>query len=378
MELAQKLETIVTGVQTNTAELDAVKTDIADLKDALVGLQAANEEEVEVKGEDLEVKFYDEVKNYKGETELVKDGQIKAASFNVTEAGSATEGVITEVNRKIVQSAIEESALVKLFGRETAGSTKYEKRKQIGLSGARWEGENVEGVNGAHTGAPTFTTLKAKFGKAIAKPVITQEALSDPFFNAEAFLMTDVRKQLGRLVVEGLVKGAGENQPTGFTTLFTAEQAKIDAGTHFKLLADFAGDDAAFVEALQGMQFALKTGYLVGSKYVMARDVFQRVAGLKDTTGRPLMQTSLVEGVAGRIFGFDIVVDPTLVGVIYFGKFDEAFKVVDIPTSLEFLRNPYKIDFCVEFSIATRIGSIVHDNEAVVGMNVPAAVRKAK
>ncbi|MGF1787100.1 phage major capsid protein [Photobacterium swingsii] len=374
MELQAKLETIVDGVKSQTQEVEAVKTELADLRDAFQGLKAANDAEIKAEPVDMKAKFYDEVKNYRGETELVKEGQIKAASFNVADEASAGAGVIVEVNRKIVASAIEESALVKLFGRETASSTKYEKRKQIGLSGARWEGENVDGVNGAHTDSPKFTTLKAKFGKAIAKPVITQEALSDPFFNAEAFLMNDVRKQLGRLAVQGLVSGAGDNQPEGFTTLFTAEQAKVDAGTHFKLLANSA--PAALVDTLQAMQFELKTGYLTGAKYVMSRDVYQVVAGLKDTTGRPLMQTSLVEGVAGRIFGFDIVVDATLTGVVYFGQFDEAFKVVEIPTSLEMLRNPYKIDFCVEFTVATRIGSIVNDNEAVVGMNVVAVKTK--
>lgn len=368
----------VNNTMTIETQLSLQATQIADLQDALASVKAAPELEVKSAPVDYKTKFYDEVKNFKGDMELVKDGKIKSASFNTVEAGSATEGVLTEVNRTIVQSAIEESALVRLFGREVAGSPRYEKRKQVGLSGARWEGENHLGANGEHTGSPRFATLKAKFGKAIAKPIVTQEALSDPFFNAEAFLMADVRKQLGRLVADGLINGAGENQPEGFATLFTTDAAKVEAGTHFKMLPAVAGDDAALLAALQGMQFELKTGYLNGARYVMARDVFQRVSALKDTTGRPLMQTSLDAGVAGKIWGFDIVVDATLVGVVYFGQMDEAFKVVEIPTSMELLRNPYKIDFCVEYNISTRIGSIVNDNEAVCGLTVAKAMTKAK
>ncbi|WMB74216.1 phage major capsid protein [Shewanella oncorhynchi] len=374
-EINNKVNNTMNTLET---QLTAQASLIADLQDAVASMKSAP---VEVKAApvDYKAKFYDEVKNFKGDMELVKNGQIKSASFNTVEAGSATEGVLTEVNRTIVQSVVEESALVRLFGREVASSPRYEKRKQIGSSGARWEGENYEGVNGEHTGSPRFTVLKAKFGKAIAKPIIPQETLSDPFFNAEAFLMADVRKQIGRLVSDGLINGAGENQPEGFATLFTTDAAKVEAGTHFKQLPAVSGDDAALLAALQGMQFELKTGYLSGAKYVMARDVFQRVAGLKDTTGRPLMQTSLEAGVAGTIFGFDVVVDPLLLGVVYFGQYAEAFRVVEIPTSMELLRNPYKIDFCVEFNVATRIGSIVNDNEAVVGLPVTkAATRSAK
>ncbi|EHM6953365.1 phage major capsid protein [Vibrio parahaemolyticus] len=375
MDLNAQIEAVVDGVKLQGETVESIKSEIADLRDAFAGMQTVA---VEAKAEevDLKAKFYDVVKSGAGLNgmELVKDGEVK--SFNVTEDASAGAGVVTEVSRNIVTAILEDYRIPSMFGRETAGSTKYEKRVQVGRSGARWEGENHEGVNGEATGTPTFATISMTHGKAIAAPVVTQEALSDPFFNAESFLMNDVRKQQGRLIAQALIDGDGVNKPKGFYSHFGA------TANHetFKLVELVHGTDEELIAALQAMQFELKSGYLAGAKYVMSRDMFQRVAGLKDGMGRPMMQASLDAAVAGRIFGFDIVVDahaPANVPVVL-GKLDEAFKVVEIPTALEFIRNPYAIDFCVKFTVATRIGTIVGDAEAVVGLKGAAVTRKAK
>ena len=379
MELIQKFDEVTAIVKAQAEQIDELRGALDAVKSAPV--------QVEVKDEaaELKAKFYSVAKSGEGiNTELVREGEIKSASFNVADEASAGAGVVTEVSRQILTRIVEDYKIPSMFGVETASSTKYEKRVQVGVSGARWEGENVAGANGAHTGSPTFATIKMSHGKAIAKPIVTQEALSDPFFNAESFLMNDVQKQLGRLISEGLLNGNGENQPKGFYTHFDAVEGAKDVAERkvdmFPVITNAIDTDEALIAALQAMQFALKTGYTAGGKYVMNREVFQRVAALKDGMGRPMMQPSLDAGYAGRIFGFDIVVDATAskeVPVV-FGKLDEAFKVVNIPTSLDFIRNPYKIDFCVEFTIAQRIGTIVGDNEAVVALMPAAAARKAK
>ncbi|HHG3075753.1 TPA: phage major capsid protein [Vibrio parahaemolyticus] len=359
------------------SEIAELQTNLADLNEMIAGLSAANDEPAPVKNtaEELKAKFYDVVKTGEGVNgmELVKEGAVK--SFNVTEDASAGAGVVTSVSNQIVTSLLEDYRIPAMFGRETAGSTKYEKRVQVGHSGARWEGENVAGANGANTGTPEFATVAMTHGKVIATPLVTQEALKDPFFNAEALIMTDVRKQMGRLVAEGLLNGSGVNAPKGFYKHF-GETADHET---FKLVSLPYGTDEELITALQALQFELKTGYLAGAKYVMSRTMFQRVAGIKDGLGRPMMQVSLDKDVAGSIFGFPIVVDAHAseeVPVVL-GRLDEAFKVVEIPTALEMLRNPYKIDFCVQFTVAHRIGTIVGDAEAVVGLKA-AAGRKAK
>lgn len=387
MELAQKLDVVLDGVKLNETIVAEVKNELADLRDAFVGLKAANDSEVKVEPVDFKAKFFEVAKSGEGfQTELVKDGEIKSAAFNVTDNASAGTGVLTEVNRQILTRIVDEYAITSLMGRETSQSTKYERKVQVGTGGARWEGENVALVNGANTGSPTFATIKMTHGKAIAKPVVTIEALSDTFFNAESFLMNDTRKQLARLVAEGLVNGiGGDNQPKGFMTYFDAVEGVKDVATrkvdHFpvvvKATAELA-EDAALIDALQGMQYELKSGYVSGSKYVMSRKMFQRVSGLKDGIGRPFMQTSLETAVAGKIFGFNIVVD-ALLGEdkpVVFGRIADAFRVVDLPLSLEFIRNPYRIDGAVEFYIATRIGTMVGDNEAVVGLVMKSAKSK--
>ncbi|WP_188013169.1 phage major capsid protein [Photobacterium damselae] len=397
MEIAQKIDSVLDAVKSAQTEIAALKAENAeikeqnaDLRDAFAGVKAANDEEIKAEPVDLKAKFFEIAKTGEGiqGTEFVKGGEIKSAAFNVTDGASAGMGVLTDVNKQILTRIVEDYAITKLFGRDTAQSTKYERKVQVGVGSARWEGENVTLANGAHTGSPTFATIKMTHGKAIAKPVVTAEALKDPFFNAESFLMNDTRKQLARLVAEGLVNGiGGENQPKGFMAYFDAVEGVKDVATrkvdHYPVVIKAEKDlaeDAALIAELQNMQYELKTGYVAGSKYVMSRKMFQRVAGMKDAVGHPFMQASLDQAVAGRIFGFDIVVDPMLGEdkPVVFGRIADAFKVIDIPTSLEFIRNPYKIDGAVEFYIATRVGTIVADNEAVVALIVNSAEHKAK
>ncbi|WP_429142530.1 phage major capsid protein [Aeromonas veronii] len=373
MEITQKVEEVLNVVKSQADQID-------ELRGALEAVKSAPVAQGEVDHKAEARKAFNAALRNKETTQLIKAGK----AMTVTDNASAGALTVTEVSRDIVESLIEDYAIPKLFGYETSGSTKLERRVLRGRSGARWEGENINATNGDHTDTPTFETISMTHGKAVAKPVVTQESLTDPWFDVQSYLLKDVRNQMGRLISEGLLTGKGAAQPRGFYTYFNAEEGvkpaserKVD---HFAVIRADIAEDVAFLDALQDMTFALKSGYRSGAKFIMTEKLFRRVAGLKDGMGRPMMQASLDAAVAGRIFGYDIIVDvhASEEVPVVFGRLDEAFKIVSIPTTLDFIPNPYKIDFCVEYTIAQRIGTMVYDHEAVVGLMVGAAGRKAK
>ncbi|MGL4843934.1 MAG: phage major capsid protein [Aeromonas veronii] len=358
--------------------------EIAEMRDALEAVKSAPVEQVEVKSEDLKAKFYEVVKSGEGtdaQGEIVKEGQIKA--MNVTDSASAGAGVVAEVSTQIVQRMVNEFAVPALFGFANTNSTKFERRVQVSGSTVNWEGENLSGTSGDNTDTPTFATIEMTHGKVTAFPQITQEALSDPFFDAEAFVLADVAKEMGRAVADALMNGDGVKKPMGFYRYMDAVEGAKDVKArkvdHFAVLNAAITSDEELIAALRKMIFSMKAGYRAGAKFVMSEELFERVAGLTDGMKRPLMQPSLDAAILGTLFGYGIVVDthiPADVPVV-FGQLDQAFQIVNIPTELSFNRNPYRVRGCVEFEIAQRIGTIVLDNEAVIGLMVPAA-RKAK
>lgn len=378
MEMATKLDSFIADVgsqvKSQAQNIESLEAKVADLTDAFAGMKAANDEVIEVKDNkvDIKAKLFEAARNG-ADTVLIHEGQIKA--FNVTDDASAGAAVVTEVSKNIIESVLDGYKLPSMFGRKTVGSIKHEERVLINRAGTGWEGENVSGGDIAQTGTPTFATIRMTSGKAYASPVVTQEALSDPFFDSESYLMRHVKVEMGRTINDAVMHGDGVEKPKGFYKHFGSVR------NHETFLAVEAaqGTDEELIAALQGLQFELGTGYLAGAKYIVSRDMFQRIASLRDGLGRPMMQTALDKEYAGSLFGFPIVVDVHASAEIHvvFGKVDMAFNVVNVPTAMNYIKDPYTIPMCVRYTLSQRVGTIVGDTSAVVGLKAPVA-RKSK
>ena len=365
--------------------IDTLVKSVADLQDAFAGLSvSAPVVEVKDTKEELQAKFFDAVKSvdFKNVSTLIEDGSVKAESFNTVDAASAGAGVVEVLSRKILTRALEHREMTKLFSHATAPSVDHSHQVQVGVGSARWESENTGLINGVNTGSPTFAKIKMTSGKAVTLPVITQEALSDPYFDAQSYLVNDSQKQLSRLVSEGLINGAGEGQPRGFLTYFDAveglkgvETRKVD---NFPV---FSGSiaDADLLTTLSDMTQELVSSYRVGAKFVVSAALAHTIRNIKDADGRPMMAPAIHASHFGTLFGFPIVVDNLMTEdkPAVFGRLEDAFTVFHIPTKMNFQANPFRYHGAVEFYISQRIGTMVMDNEAVVAL-IPVVARKAK
>lgn len=388
MELSTKLDTVIEGVKSQETVVENLKSEIADLKDAFAGLSAANEPVVDVKAQEQEmlVKFYNTLRSgegLNGGTELVKDGQVK--SFNTQEAAGAGAGIIKQVSAQILKRLRDDYIVAGLFGSRAVKSVDYEHRVQTGYSTVAWAGENVNCDGVEQTGTPKFESIKLTHGKITAAPVLTAEALSDTDFDSEAFVRNDVAEELARGIALGVLMGDGVNKPKGFYTYFDATEGVKPVGErkvdHFPVLVKGQAEltDEALLETLRAMPYRMPARYTVGGKYIVSREMFERVSGLKDAIGRHYMHTSVEQGVAGKLFGFDVVIDPMNTRAdlpVVFGHLNKAFEIVTIPTALEVVRNPYAIPHCVRFDIQHRAGSLVRDNQSVIGLVVTTARSK--
>ncbi|ENM2831970.1 phage major capsid protein [Vibrio cholerae] len=375
--------TIETKLDAAISAFDTQANQIAELQDALAGLQTIHTEKAAPK-EDLKAKFYDVLKTgegLNGGTQLIKDGQVK--SFNTQDPQGGGAGIVKEVSAQILKRLRDDYVVANLFGHRSVSSVDYEHRVQTGYSTVAWAGENVNCDGVAQTATPTFDSIKLTHGKITAAPVLTTEALTDTDFNAEAFVRNDVAEELARGIALGVLMGDGANKPKGFYTYFdkaegikAVAERKVD---HFPVMVKAPLTDEELLETLRGMPYRMPARYVVGGKYIVSREMFERISGLKYAIGRHYMHTSATAGVAGSLFGYDVIIDPMNTRVdlpVVFGHLNKAFEVVQIPTALEMVRNPYAIPHCVRFDIQHRVGTIVRDNQAVIGLVVAAARAK--
>ncbi|MFM1687931.1 phage major capsid protein [Aeromonas salmonicida] len=356
--MEQEIQAMIAAQTEQAAVIAGLQSEVLQLKSAPVIVDEVKE------AKELKAKFYSMVKDGDGQNlvELVKDGKIKAAQM-----GTKGDTVIQDVNRNIVTRITETSVLTGLFGRETTQNDNYVRKVSVGGAQTYWDGEAKA------EGAPELVEVKMSSGKVISLPVISNDIAADSFFDIEAFLMTEVAKAIGDKSAMAILNGDGLKKPKGFLKYFDKVEgikALADRPVDmFPILEQGKGLES-LIDALRKMTIDLPTPYRSRAKYAMSVAAFEKVSAEKDTQGHSFVQKDVNGAVAGRLNGYEIVVDRLLPAdaPILFGDFESAFAVCELPNSVQMLRNAYVIPFHVQFNIGLRVGTIVKANDSVIGL----------
>ncbi|QWL58217.1 phage major capsid protein [Aeromonas jandaei] len=348
--MEKELEQLLVG-QTEQAEIiSKIKGEIAELKEKGVDPKEQSKE--------LRQKFFADLKQGQA---AIENGRVKADRL-----GQNGDLIIADVNRDIVKRMRESSELVSMFGREQSANTDYSRRVAKGKVATYWDG------TAATAGAPELVVVKMTSGKLISTPEVHEDQMADAFFDAESFLMEEVTAEVGDVSANAILAGDGDKKPMGFIKYFDKEEGvkpladrKVD---HFRVIAKADGEE--LVDTLRKMVIELPSAYKARAKFVMSVHAYELISKEKYTTGESVIQRDPNGGVAGRLHGYDIVVDRLLpdTAPVMFGDYQAAFAVVELPNHMTMQRNPYVKDFMVRFVIGMRLGTITKANDAVVGM----------
>ncbi|MDT8865854.1 phage major capsid protein [Vibrio fluvialis] len=401
-EQLKQLEAIMAGVKSQSTEMENLKaafaelqskaqsgaavegieTQLAELKSAFADLSAGQvvNAPVDTKAASAELrkKFLEHAAK-SNELEIVNAGEIKS-TFN-TGADSAGAGIVTELAMDIVKGIKDEHAMTRDFAFGVTRNAAYEQTVQKSGTSVHWEGENKTGGAYGNSAAPVLEKIKMTSGKAIANPILTNESITDVFFDAEVEVLQDAQAELALKVGDTLVTAPLDQtiRPVGFMSYFDAvEGIKADGERkvdHYKAVPVSAADidtDEKLIAVLRKMPLSLRPGYRTTGKYYVSNAMFERIALLKDGMGRPMMQNSLSQETHGKFGGHSVVVEESLGEdkPVVFGDLKRSFKVMAIPSLFNLLRNPYVIEGCVKFTLENRIGTIVLDNKASIGLIV--------
>jgi HK97 family phage major capsid protein len=301
----------------------------------------------------------------KGKEDGLLDLQQKALSIGVDADGGFA--VPEELDRTILDLLRDESPMRSVCNQITISTSDYKKLVNLGGAGSGWVGETAARPA---TDTPSLAQLVATMGEIYANPQASQTSLDDMFFDAEAWLTSEVAREFAEKEGAAFLSGNGTNKPKGILahTLSTDTDAsrtfgqiqKVNSGTD----GDFDGDD------LLGIVYQLKKAYRNGAQWMFAGTTLHKIRTMKGTDGHYMWVPGLQAGEASSLLGYavaeneDMPVVATDANAVMFGNFMRAYTIVDrIGTRV--LRDPYTNKPNVGFYTTKRVGGMLTDSNAV-------------
>lgn len=301
----------------------------------------------------------------KGKDDGLAELQQKALQTTVEADGGYA--VPEELDRTILELLRDESPMRQVCGQITVSTPDYKKLVNLGGAGSGWVGETAARPA---TGTPLLAQIAAVMGEIYANPQATQTSLDDMFFDAEAWLQSEVAREFAEKEGSAFLLGDGTNKPKGllaYTMALTADDVRafgqlqnVKSGT----AGDFDADD------LIKLVYTLRKGYRAGATWMLPNMTLFKVRTMKDSQGNYLWRPGIEAGQPSSLLGYGVTENEDMPAVaadahaVLFGDFKRAYTIVDrIGTRV--LRDPYTNKPNVGFYTTKRVGGMLTDSNAV-------------
>ncbi|WP_027967314.1 phage major capsid protein [Halomonas halocynthiae] len=309
----------------------------------------------------------------KGREEGLRELEQKALQTGTDDDGGYA--VPEELDRSILELLRDESPMRQVCNTITVSTPDFKKLVNLGGAGSGWVGETAARPE---TNTPTLAQIAAHMGEIYANPQATQTSLDDVFFNAEAWLQSEVAVEFAEREGAAFLLGDGTNKPKGVLSYTMAEtpDATRAFGTLQNILSgtagDFTGDD------LLRLIYSTKRGYRAGATFMLNMMTLFKVRTMKDSEGNYLWRPGLQEGQPSSLLGYGVTENedmPTAAAdahAVSFGNFQRGYTIVDrIGTRV--LRDPYTNKPYVGFYTTKRVGGMLTDSQAIKVLTLSAA-----
>jgi len=257
------------------------------------------------------------------------------------------------------------------------GTAGYRKLVTTGGTASGWVSE-VAGRT--ETATPSFAEIAPPSGELYANPAASQSMLDDAAFDLETWLADEIAMEFARAEGAAFVGGTGVNQPKGFLSAPTTDEA--DAIRAFGTLQYVESGDALGFDVnpelkLIDLVHSLKAGHRQGASWVMNSATLSEVRKLKAADGSFLWQPGLMEGQPNRLLGYPVVEAEDMPDIaadafpIAFGNFRAGYLIAE-RSATSILRDPFTNKPFVHFYATKRIGGQVLDSDAIKLMKISA------
>lgn len=273
-----------------------------------------------------------------------------------------------ELNTDILSSLRNEVVMRQECTVMTVGTSDWKKLVNEGGIASGWVGETDKR---SETGTPKLGILTPVWGEIYGNPHATQTMLDDSFFNVESFLTSELTTEFAEREEEAFTLGDGLKKPKGFLSYETDDKTDKDRDWG-KLQKITAGAAAISADDIVSLIYSLRKPYRAGSKFMLNNQSLLAVRLLKDDKGNYIWQPGLQLGQPSLLSGFAVAENEQMPDIgdasgkapIAFGNFKRGFYIFD-RIGIRMLRDPYTKKPFVGFYTTKRVGSMLHDSNAI-------------
>ncbi|MGC5889701.1 phage major capsid protein [Enterobacter roggenkampii] len=301
----------------------------------------------------------------KGDDDGLRDLERKALQVGSDEDGGYA--VPEELDRSILTLLQDEVVMRQEASVITVGGSDYKKLVNVGGTASGWVGETDPRPA---TDASKLKLIEPFMGEIYGNPQATQKMLDDVFFNAEAWINSELATEFSEQEEIAFTIGDGTKKPKGF--LAYASSLESDKDRAFGTLQHIQSGSAAAVTADSIIQlvYTLRKTHRNGAKFMMNNNSLFKIRMLKDTEGNYLWRPGLELGQPSTLVGYGIAENEQMPDIaadakaIAFGNFKRGYIIVDrIGTRV--LRDPYTNKPYVGFYTTKRTGGMLADSQAI-------------
>lgn len=273
-----------------------------------------------------------------------------------------------ELNTDILSSLRNEVVMRQECTVITVGTTDWKKLVNEGGIASGWVGETDKR---SETGTPKLSILTPVWGEIYGNPHATQTMLDDSFFNVESFLTSELTTEFAEKEEEAFTIGDGIKKPKGFLSYETDDKKDKDRDWG-KLQKITAGEASISADDIVSLIYSLRKPYRAGSKFMLNNQSLLAVRLLKDDKNNYIWQPGLQLGQPSLLSGFAVAENEQMPDIgdasgkapIAFGNFKRGFYIFD-RIGIRMLRDPYTKKPFVGFYTTKRVGSMLHDSNAI-------------
>ena len=364
-------------------KLDALNQKLSDLE----SFKKNTEEELKKKarpgltgGEGDEAAAAEHRKGFEGYMRKGRDDGLRELEAKALNVGTDADGgfaVPEELDRTMVQLERDMGVMRSICRVVTVSNEEYKQLVNLGGSGSGWVGEADARPE---TATPKLAQVAPTFGEIYANPAITQKALDDVFFDAEAWLAEELAWEFAEQENAAFITGNGTKKPKGL--LAYANSAVTDkAGTRPFGTLQFVTSGAAAAlsnaDKLIDLIHSLKRGYRRNAVFLGNNLTLAALRKLKDSEGNYLWRPGLEQGVPGQLLGYAYEEDDGMPDIaadaipLAFGDFKRGYTIADVK-GVRVLRDPFTNKPYVHFYTTKRVGGGVVDSKAIKLLKIAA------
>lgn len=301
----------------------------------------------------------------KGAEEGLHELEKKALQIAVGEDGGFA--VPEVLDQQILQMERNEVTMRSLGKVISLGNENYKKLVNLGGANAGWVGETEDRPE---TDAPKLGEVSLYYGEIYANPAATQKSLDDVFFNAEAWLASEVAEAFSEQENAAFIHGNGTKKPKGILAYPTSTAA--DRTRAYGTLQHVMSGAAAGInpDQLISLVYSLKAKYRRNAAWLMATGTVEAIRKLKDDNGNYLWRPGLDAGEPSTLLSRPLHEEDEMPELadgefsIAFGDFKRGYVIADIHGT-RVLRDPYTRKPFVQFYTTKRVGGGVVDTRAI-------------